>query len=143
MPDATPTQVTIINPTFFFQSHSATFVEPSASQSYAQWVWGSDPDVARITLTSLDILITALESGYTSIKPIPAKIQKMGNSFLASFEEANIHSSGETWSDAALSLRSLILDIYDSLISETAALSRPAKRQLATLLRYVQKNNSQ
>jgi hypothetical protein len=142
MPDTTPVQVNLINPSFFYESHSTIFVEPNASQSYAVWILGSKPDVARISLTSLRILITDLEKGYQALRAIPAKIEQVGDSFVASFEEANIHASGETWSSAALNLKSLILDVYDSLTSETAALSRPAKRQLATLLRYVQKDNS-
>lgn len=142
MPDATPIQINLINPNFFFESHSTTFAEPNASQPYANWVLGNTPDVARIKLTSLEILIAELEAGYKALQPIPARIQRSGNSYVASFDEANIHASGETWSSAAINLKSLVLDIYDSLISETTALSRPAKRQLATLLRYVQKDNS-
>src|SRR6267143_4734069 len=138
MPDATPIQVNFINPSFFFESHSATFAEPNASQPYANWVFGNNPDVARIKLTSLEILIAELERGYKALQPLPAKIHKVGDSYVASFEEANIHASGETWASAAINLKSLVLDVYDSLMSETTALSRPAKRQLATLLRYVQ-----
>lgn len=142
MPDATPIQINFINPNNFFESHSTTFAEPNASQPYARWVFGNTPDVARIRLTSLEILIPELEKGYKALQPIPAKIQELGNSYLASFEEANISASGETWTSATINLKSLLLDIYDSLISETSALSRPAQRQLATLLRYVQKDNS-
>lgn len=140
MPDATQVQFNFINASIFFQSHTATFAEPSASQNYASSVFGLGPDVARVQinqLTVLTILITELERGYKALQPIPVRIEKSGDAYVASFEEANIHASGETWASAALALKSLILDIYDSLIGETAALGPGPKRQLATLLRYV------
>jgi hypothetical protein len=134
----TSIQVNLIQPQFFFESHHAIFVEPSASQTYARSVATNRSDVALIDLaSSLEILLTELEKGYTVLRPIPVKIRKSDDSYIASFDEANIHASGETWSDAALSLKSLILDIYDSLITETAPLGPGPKRQLATLLRYV------
>ena len=134
----TSIQVNLIQPRFFFESHSTTFVEPSASQQYARSVTANRSDVALIDLvSSLEILLTELEKGYKALQPIPVKIRKSDDSYIASFEEANIHASGQTWSDAALSLKSLILDIYDSLITETAPLGPGPRRQLATLLRYV------
>jgi hypothetical protein len=129
--------MTFVNSNVFFQSHTATFAEPSSSQSYGSFVFGDSPDIARIRLASLDILLTELERGYKVLIPILVKIQPSGDSFLASFEEANIHASGETWAQAARHLKSLIVDIYDSLAAETAPLSRPAKTQLDALLRYV------
>lgn len=138
MPDTTPIQMTIVSSNVFFQSHTATFAEPSSSQTHASLVLGDSPDIARIRLAALDIRLTELEKGYKVLMPIPVKIVHSGDSFLASFEEANIHASGETWSGAALNLKSLILDIYDSLITETAPLGPGPKRQLATLLRYVE-----
>ncbi|HEY6230463.1 MAG TPA: hypothetical protein VIW64_04310 [Pyrinomonadaceae bacterium] len=142
MPDTTPVQVNFINPAIFYQSHSATFVDANASQSHAIWIRGGSPDIARVSLTSLYILISNLEQGYKILKPLLAKVEPVGDGYVASFDEANIHASGETWSRAALNLKSLVLDIYDSLISETSTLSGPAKNQLATLLRYVEKDNS-
>jgi hypothetical protein len=137
MPE-TSIQINVIQPNVYFESHRATFVEPTASQAYAYWVVDDASNVALIRLASpLEILLTDLERGYRALQPIPIKIQKSGDSYTASFEEANIHTSGETWSEAARNLKSLILDIYDSLISETATLGRGPKRQLATLLRYV------
>jgi predicted RNase H-like HicB family nuclease len=136
MPETSSIHINLIQPQFFFESHTAAFVEPSASEAYASLVFVT-PDIARVRLASLEILITELESGYTARQAIPAKIEKTGGSYMASFEEANIHASGETWSDAARNLKTLILDIYDSLISETAKLGPGPKRQLATLLRYV------
>jgi hypothetical protein len=141
MPDITSIQVSLVNPNLFFESHSATFAEPSASQIYAIPVFGITPDVARVQINELTILITDLitdlDRGYKTLQPIPVKIVKSGDSYIASFEEANIHASGETWAQAARHLKSLIVDIYDSLVSETAPLSRPSKSQLDTLLRYV------
>jgi len=139
MPDMSSTQTDFVRPESFFYSHSATFVEPSGSQSYARSVLGSRSDVALIQLSSSPekILVLDLEKGYKALRPIPVKIQKADDSYTASFEEANIHASGDSWSDAARNLKSLILDIYDSLITETAVLGPGPKRQLATLLRYV------
>ena len=137
MPDVTSIQVSLISPNLFFESHSATFAEPSASQIYAIPVLGITPDVARVQINQLTILITDLDNGHKTLQPIPVKIEKSDDSYIASFEEANIHASGETWAQAARHLKSLIVDIYDSLVSETAPLSRPSKNQLDTLLRYV------
>jgi predicted RNase H-like HicB family nuclease len=115
------------------------FVEPSGSQTYAQSVSATRSDVALIELPSFPerIILTDLEKGYTTLRPIPVKIQKTDDTYIASFEEANIHAGGDTWSEAARNLKSLILDIYDSLIAETAMLGPGPKRQLASLLRYV------
>ena len=137
MPE-TSIQINVIQPNVYFESRRATFVEPSASQSYVYWIVDNTSNVALIKLASpLEILLTDLESGYKALQPIPVKIQKTDDSYTASFEEANIHASGETWSDAARNLKTLILDIYDSLITETADLGPGPKRQLTTLLRYV------
>jgi len=92
-------------------------------------------------LLPLDIVITELEHGYSAIAPIPVRIERMGESYLASFNAANIHTSEESLLDAMRNLRSLILDVFDSLLAEQAVLGPGPQQQLSTLLRYVQKDD--
>lgn len=100
----------------------------------------------RITLTDfspLEIVLKDLEPGYSTLRPIPVQIERLDRGYIASFNAANVHTSGESLIDAARNLRSLILDVFDSLLSERSALGPGPERQLATLLRYVKKDDPQ
>jgi len=104
------------------------------------------PTLKKLSLTTLlplDIVITELESGYSALAPIPIRIERVGDDYLASFNAANIHTSGETLLEAVRGIKSLILDVFDSLIAEQSALGTGPQRQLATLLQYVRKDSPQ
>ena len=142
MPDL---QVNFFNSSFFFYSHDTRFVTASSSQEHAGQSQNSDAagDVT-VGLTALGFTINQLEPGYRALRPIPLTIAQHGGGFTASFDVANIHTSGDTLIGAAQNLRSLILDIFDSLTAEPLDKLGPGpKRQLCTLLRYVEKNHPQ
>lgn len=91
-------------------------------------------------ITPLKILLNELEQGYEVLKPIPVAIRKVGGSFVASVTTANVHSSGDTWDEAVENLQSLLLDMYDSLLSERpATLGREPQRQLSVLQSFILK----
>lgn len=147
MPDTTPIAFNFINPNFFFYSHEAQFVESTGVSENviaqaAQSVAASAYNLVPLSFTFL--LKGKLEAGYYTLKPIPIKVQGEGDEYMASFELANIHAAGETWTEAARHLKSLILDIFDSLSAENpTALGRDASDQLSTLKIYVKKDNPQ
>lgn len=135
-------QVNLINPNFFFYSHDTSFVPTSSTASSATQTPDSDSAGDIEILASLGVTIRQLESGYCALKPIPLTIEYQRDGYIASFEAANIHTSGETLFQAAQNLKSLILDIFDSLTAEPFEKLGPGpKRQLAMLLRYVEKNH--
>ena len=101
---------------------------------------------SKLSLTDLlplDIVLTDLETGYVAIAPIPVRLERAGDGFEASFTAANIHTSAETLLDAMRNLRSLIMDVFDSLLAEQTVLGPGPQRQLAILLRYVKKDDPQ
>ena len=79
-------------------------------------------------------------SDYEAVKPIPVTVRNEDGSFVASFFEANIHAAGETDQEAYDNLRSLILDMYDSVAeSEESSLAPPLQTQRGVLRTYVRK----
>src|SRR5260221_4772674 len=112
-------QVNFINPKIFFYSHDMSFVPTSSSAASTTQTPEIDAvgDI-KIGLESLGVTIKQLEQGYRALKPIPLTIEHHPSGYIASFEAANIHTSGETLIQAAQNLKSLILDIFDSLTAE-------------------------
>lgn len=138
-------QVNFINSNLFFYSHDTSFVPTSSSAASTGQTLDSDAagDI-KIGLATLGVTIRQLEPGYRALEPILLTIEHHPDGYTASFEAANIHTSGETLIQAAQNLKSLILDIFDSLTAERLDKLGPGpKRQLATLLRYVEKNHPQ
>jgi len=76
---------------------------------------------------------------HTIIKPIPVAVTPMKGEVIASFEQANIAMSGATQVEAIAELSSYLLDVFDSLFSETAPLGPEPARQLDLLQRYIGK----
>lgn len=75
---------------------------------------------------------------YHVILPIPVYIAKAGDGAIASFLEANIHSSGETVQDALEGLRSLIVDTYEELSKHRKVLGPTLMKEFSALQRFVQ-----
>jgi hypothetical protein len=75
---------------------------------------------------------------YRLMKPIPVSIQRVGESYLASFSDANVNSSGDNQHDAFANVKELVLDTYDRLSSLPAGKLGPGpSRQLAVLREYI------
>lgn len=117
----------------FYSPRKARFVSSTATRG----------KLSLTDLLPLDIVITDLDTGYAAIVPIPVRIARVGDSYEAGFSAANIHTSAETLIGAVRNLRSLILDVFDSLVTEQAVLGPGPQHQLATLLRYVKKDDPQ
>src|SRR2546421_314139 len=142
MSDATPVQINLISPTFFFYSHKTRFAESTLSRSDAYYTRREETvnDAKGLDLTSLDILLREVETGYEVIKPIPVKVERVDNSFVASFVAANVNTSGDTWDEAVINLQSLLTNLFDLLITHRPEELGPApKRQLSVLQSFIKK----
>ena len=91
-----------------------------------------------ISLLPTHVLISEVGDEYVVLKPIPAEIQKVDGSYIASFDAANAHASGETWGEAVLNLRYYLTDLYDSLLRHRPERLGPIpKRQLIVLQSFL------
>ncbi|MFQ5894366.1 MAG: hypothetical protein ACE5JJ_00910 [Nitrospinota bacterium] len=80
---------------------------------------------------------------YDLVRQMMAVIRPSEEGFEASFFDANIHASGDTEEEALRNLKSLILDVFDSLSAEaTESLGPEPKRQLAVLREFIRKRSS-
>ena len=67
-----------------------------------------------------------------------AVIQGREEGFIASLYDANIHASGDTEEEAFRNLKSLILDVFESLSAEASKhLGPEPRRQLAVLQQFI------
>lgn len=75
---------------------------------------------------------------YSLLKPMSVLIEDTEDGYLASFFDANIGTSGETEQEAFENLKSLVLDIFDSLSREAPERLGPEpSRQLAVLRSFI------
>jgi predicted RNase H-like HicB family nuclease len=76
---------------------------------------------------------------YQLSSPISVTVEEdAAGSFVASFFDANISTTGENEQEAFENLKSLILDVFDSLNREAPAKLGPEpRRQLAVLRRFL------
>lgn len=75
---------------------------------------------------------------YSLLKPMSVLIEDSEDGYLASFFDANIGTSGETEQEAFENLKSLVLDIFDSLSREAPERLGPEPaRQLAVLRSFI------
>ena len=85
-------------------------------------------------------VIMALEPPFTVLTSIPVTIRKIDGEFVASFDEANINTSGDTWNEAVFNLKHLLVDVFDDLLSQPAeTLGKSVKHQLEVLKLFVGK----
>jgi predicted RNase H-like HicB family nuclease len=75
---------------------------------------------------------------YSLLKPMSVLIEDSEDGYLASFFDANIGTSGETEQEAFENLKSLVLDMFDSLNREAPERLGPEPaRQLAVLRSFI------
>jgi predicted RNase H-like HicB family nuclease len=72
---------------------------------------------------------------YTVKQPIPVNIRLSGESFIASFFDANISTSGETEEEAFSNLKSLLVETFDFLESLPEQQLGPEPLRQITVLR--------
>ncbi|MGH9786980.1 MAG: hypothetical protein ACRD88_22650 [Terriglobia bacterium] len=77
---------------------------------------------------------------YELRQPLLILVQREKEGFTASFFDANIHASGDTEEEAFRNLKSLILDVFDSLRAEPLEKLGPEpKRQLSVLEEFLRR----
>lgn len=142
MIDATPVQIDLISPTFFFYSHGTRFTESTPSTRVYSRQVSTVNDARGLELVfPLNFLLKDLVAGYSVIKPIAVKVEQTDGSFVASFVAANVNASGETWDEAVLNLKSLLVDKFDMLLSHKSSTLGPApKRQLSVLQSFIRRS---
>jgi hypothetical protein len=86
------------------------------------------------------IFLASLAPSQLTLRQIlPIHITEMTHGYIASFIEANIHSSGETEWEAIDNLKALIIDAYQMLQDiEQSALGPMPSKQLAILQSFIQ-----
>jgi hypothetical protein len=84
--------------------------------------------------------INYLEHPFEIKIPILASVERVDTGFIASFEEANIVTSGDSINEALGNLASLIVDIYEDLNEERlGSLGPEIERQFLILQSYLKK----
>ena len=77
---------------------------------------------------------------YELLRPLTVLVQEEGAGFNASLFDANIHASGDTEEEAFRNLKSVMLDIFDSLSAEPPDhLGPEPRRQLAVLQQFIRR----
>lgn len=92
---------------------------------------------------SMSYMLTETEPGltYDLLRPIPVVIEQNDENFVASFTDANIHTSGETASEAFNNLKSYIGDVFDELLAIGRERLGPGpRRELTVLEQYIQEH---
>ena len=86
----------------------------------------------------MNLQISSLQpEPYKLLQAIPVVIQPQEQEWIASFYDANLYASGETEQEAFDNLRSLILDVYESLAAEKDELGPEPARQIAILKSFI------
>lgn len=83
-------------------------------------------------------MTTFAPEAYIALKPIPVLIERVDESYVATFLEANIAASGATRILAVENLKAMILDEYEMLVeSPELPLARKLRQRLTILLDFV------
>lgn len=79
---------------------------------------------------------------YQLRQPLVVLVQREEEGFTASHFDSNIHASGDTEEEAFRNLKSLVLDVFDSLCAEPLEKLGPEpKRQLAVLKEFIRRKS--
>lgn len=81
------------------------------------------------------ITITSLTADLVVANPIPVAVEEIEQTFVASFEAANINASGDTWNEAVSNLGDVIVSVFHLLGSLPAHQLGPLPRQEISVLR--------
>jgi hypothetical protein len=94
--------------------------------------YGREPFQVLVQLETLGI------NSLVVVRPIPVHVVRAGEGSIASFWDANIHSSGANISDALTGMTSLIADAYQMLSEHQHTLGPEPAKQFAVLREYIQ-----
>ena len=94
----------------------------------------TDPQNIFLPRCSIALITTFAPEPYEVKKPIPVSIYSSEDEYNASFFDANIHTSGDNEQEAFENLKSLILDMYDGLISRRVEDLGPGPMQQRSVL---------
>lgn len=84
--------------------------------------------------------ISTLRRPWKLIKPIPVTVSMVDTDCIASFVEADLHTSGDSPDDAILNLKSMLMDLFQILSAHKPTELGPGpKKQLDTLKQFVRK----
>ena len=103
-----------------------------ATDEFAGAWYRKEPVQVLVLLDSLD------PRPFHVVRPIRVHVVNSADGAIASFWEANIHSSGETVSDALDSLKNLVADTYEMLSEHRNVLGPAPSKEFAALQRFVQ-----
>jgi predicted RNase H-like HicB family nuclease len=88
------------------------------------------------------VVATLAPAPYEVIKEIPVWVRPEGDSYVASFVDANVNASGETVNDAVDNLKDMMTALLKSLGSlPKACLGKGPARQLAVLRAFIRKKS--
>jgi len=86
----------------------------------------------------LAVIQTFEPEPYELLRPITVAIVEDGDGYMATFYDANVSTTGDTEQEAFENLKSLILDVFDSLERERPERLGPEpRRQLAVLRSFL------
>jgi type I restriction enzyme, S subunit len=112
--------------------------EQDAIQQIESLVENVSFDLSSQQGTSSEVFLVNLEPGFEVRHPIPVSIVKVQNNVVASFVAANVHASGDTQDEAVSHLKSLLIDMFELLLTHSPEELGPApSRQLSVLQSYI------
>jgi len=115
-----------------FQSLSASLEEVARNVAKIEAELADTRRQASVAITTLS------PEPYTLRRSIPVHIQPSGESFVATFFDANISTSGETQEEAFSNLKSLLIDTFEYLESVPKEQLGPEPfRQIAVLREFI------
>ncbi len=78
------------------------------------------------------------DSSYKLTAPVVISVEHAQQGFIASFDAANVHMSGDTPREAIENVLCLMIDLFDTFSANEEALGKEPRRQLDVLRSYIQ-----